>query len=289
MRSTKKTTAIVLAGAVGISSVAYGIGTQVGGGSSVAAADKQAGTSNKAGAQRDFAPPGLDDLANELGVDADALDKALRDFHEQEHADMRSAFASALADALGKSTTDVQAALDSLENAHEARFAAQLAKALGVDAEKVTTALEQLEDERPGPGTPGDHGGPGDFAADLAKKLGLNADDVEAALIDLRPPKRDGRHDREHAMPLRRLAADLDVSRAQLRMALRKMRADFRPQDHRAELVKVLADRLGISEDKVDQALPELPGRGPGGPHGPGGPRGPGGPGHFGPLGPGGP
>jgi transcriptional regulator with XRE-family HTH domain len=289
MRSTKKTTAIVLAGAVGISSVAYGIGTQVGGGASVAAADKQAGTSNKAGAQRDFAPPGLDDLASELGVDADTLDKALRDFHEQEHAEMRSAFASALADALGKSTNDVQAALDSLENEHKARFAAQLAKALGVDADKVTTALEQLENERPGPGRPGGPGEPGDFAADLAKKLGLKADDVEAALMDLRPPKRDGGHEREHAMPLRGLAAELDVSRAQLRTALRKMRADFRPQDHRAELVKFLADRLGISEDKVDQAMPEFPGRGPGGPQRPGGPHGPGGPRDFGPLGPGGP
>jgi hypothetical protein len=295
MRSTKKTTAIVLAGAVGISSVAYGIGTQVGGGSSVAAADKQAETSNKAGAQRDFVPPGLDDLANELGVDADALDKALRDFHDQEHADMRSAFATALADALGKSTDDVQAALDSLENEHKARFATQLAKALGVDADKVTTALEQLENERPGPGRPGDHRGPGDFAADLAEKLGVQADDVEAALMDLRPRERDGRHEREHAMPLRGLAAELDVSPAQLRTALRKMRADFRPQDHRAELVKFLADRLGISEDKVDQALPEFPGRGPGrpdgpgGPHGPDGPHGPGGPGDWGPLGPGGP
>jgi len=80
------------------------------------------------------------------------------------------------------------------------------------------------------------------------------------------------------------LAAELDVSPAQLRTALRKLRADFRPQDHRAELVRFLADRLGISEDKVDQALPELPRGGPDGPHGPGGPHGP-----DGPLGPGGP
>jgi biotin operon repressor len=146
----------------------------------------------------------------------------------------------------------------------------------------VTTALEQLENERPGPGRPGGPGEPGDFAADLAKKLGLTADDVEAALMDLRPPQRDGRHEREHAMPLRRLAAELDVSRAQLRTALRKMRADFRPQDHRAELVKFLADRLGISEDKVDQAMPEFPGHGPGRPHGPGGPGGPSRPPGFG-------
>lgn len=287
MRSTKKTAAIVLAGAVGISSVAYGVGTQVGGGSSVAAADKQAGAGNKADAQRDFAPPGLDNLANDLGVDADALDKALRDFHEQEHADMRSAFAAALADALGKSTGDVQAALDSVENEHKARFAGRLAEALGVDADKVTTALEELENERHGPGRPGAPGEHGDFAADLAEKLGLQADDVEAALMDLRPAKRDDRHGREHAMPLRPLAAELDVSRAELRTALNKMRADFRPQDHRAELVKFLADRLGVSENKVDQALPEFPGRGPDGPHGPGGPGGPDGPGGFG--GPGGP
>jgi hypothetical protein len=99
MRSpNRKTTAIVLAGAVGLSSVAYGLGTQTGDGSSAAAVQ------GNAGIQRDFSPPGFTDLAKELGVDADALRTALRDYHDQQHNQMRSAFATALADALGKPT-----------------------------------------------------------------------------------------------------------------------------------------------------------------------------------------
>lgn len=276
MRPTKKTTATVLAGAIGLSSVAYGIGTQADGGSSVAAAG------NQAGAQHGSAPPGFDNLAQKLGVDADALSDALRDFHEQEHADMRSAFAAALADALGKPVAEVQRALDSLESKRMARFATQLAQALGVDADKVATALDELEDERPEPGR---SGGPGDFAADLAEKLGLEADDVEAAFMQLRPDRRDGRHGRDghHGMPLRQLAAELGVTRAELRSALRELRPGNGNgfDQRRDELVEFLADRFGLSQQKVEQALPEFAGRGPGGHHGPGGPGpgpGPGGP-----------
>ena len=285
MRSTKKTTAIVLAGAVGLSSVAYGVGTQVDGGSSVAAAG------NNAGVERGAIPPGFGNLAKELGVDADELRNALGDFHESEHADMRSAFAAALADALGKSTEDVQSALDSLQSERHERLAADLAQALGVEADAVSKALDELKDERPEPGQPGE---PGGFAAALAEKLGLETDDVEASLMELHPDRRDGRHGPRHAMPLRQLAAELDVTRGELRKALREMRAgaDFRPQDRRDELVEFLADRFELSEEKVDEALPEFAGRGPAGPgghHGPGGPRGPGGPGGPDTFGPGGP
>jgi hypothetical protein len=192
MRSINKTTAIVLAGAVGLSSVAYGVGTQVDGGSSAAAA-----RDNGAG-QRGFGPPPPGDLAKELGVESDALGEALRDFHDQERGDVRSA-----------------------------------------------------------------------FAADLAEKLGLQADDVEAALMDLPPHGRGARHAHPHFVPLCRLAAELDVTRAELHRALREVRpgAHFRPRDLREELVKFLAERFNLSEDKVDEALPELAGCGPGGPH----------------------
>ena len=220
---------------MGLSSVAYGIGTQADGGSSAAAGNNTA--SNNGAAQRGVAPPNFGDLAQELGVDADALRDALSDFHEREHTDMRSAFAASLGEALGKPAADVQAAFDALESERRTRFAAQLADALGVDADKVATALEELKDERPGPGARGE---PGDFAADLAEKLGLEAGDVETALMELRPEKRDnGRHGRPHAMPLNRLAQELDVTRAELRKALREMRAgaNFRPQDRRDELV----------------------------------------------------
>jgi ClpA/ClpB-like protein len=273
MRSpNKKTTAVVLAGAVGLSSVAYGIGTQAGDGSSAAAARENPGM------QRDFTPPGFADLAKELGVDADALRDALRDYHDQQHDEMRSAFAAALADALGKPTEDVQSALDSLESQHKARFAARLAQALGVDADDVTTALEELKDQRPDPG---------DFPADLADKLGLDADDVEAALMQVRPHKGPRHEAHPPAVALRQLAAELDVTPAELRKALREVRAgaDLDRQDRRDELVKFLAERFDLSEAKVDAALPRFAGPGPGGPHWHGGPGGPGG---FGP-GPGGP
>lgn len=275
MGSTRKTTAIVLAGAVGLSSIAYGIGSQAGDGSSSAAA-----AGNRSGVQRGMAPPGFGDLATELGVDAQGLEEALRDFHESEHADMRSAFAAALANALGKSKEDVQAALDSLESDRHAHFAAQLANALNVDAPDVAAALEELKDERPR--KPGE---PGDFAAGLAKKLGLQAGDVEAALMDLRPDRHAGRRGHHHAMPLRQLAAELNVSRGELLRALREVRPanGFDGQGRRDELVKFLAERFELSEEKVEEALPEFAGRGPGGPGGPGRP----GPGSHGPGGPG--
>jgi len=274
MPATKKTTAIVLAGALGLSSVAYGIGTQVDGGSSVAAAG------NDSGAQRGSTPPGFGDLATELGVDAAELEDALRDFHEAEHADMRSAFAAALAGALGKSTEQVQSALDSLEGKRKDRFAAQLADVLGVNADKVAAALEALKDERPGPGQ-GGH--PGDFAAGLAEKLGREANDVETALAELRPDRRDGPRGHHGGMPLRQLAAELGVSRGELRTALRELRPGNGFDERRDDLVKFLADRFELSEETVEEALPEFAGRGPGGP---GGHRGHHGPGGFGPGGP---
>ena len=265
MRSpSKKTTAIVLAGAVGISSVAYGIGTQAGDGSSAAAARQNGDT------QRAFAPPGFTDLAQELGVEAEALRDALRDYHEQQHADMRSAFATALAKALGKPAKEVQAALDSLASERKERFAARLAEALGVEADRLATALEQLKDERPAPG---------DFPAALAKKLGVQANDVEAALMELRPFKGPGHRGHHPSVALRQLAAELDVTRAELRKALREIRpgALGHRHDRRDDLVQFLAERFDLSKAEVDEALPEFLGHGPGGPHRPGGPGGPGG------------
>ena len=114
---------------------------------------------------------------------------------------------------------------------------------------------------------------------------------MEAALENLRSDWRGGPRGDHHGMSLRRLAAALDVTRAELRKALREVRscADERMEDGRADLVKFLAERFNLSEEKVEAALPDFAGMGPGGPHGPGD-RGPGGPGGFGgPGGPGGP
>jgi hypothetical protein len=82
------------------------------------------------------------------------------------------------------------------------------------------------------------------------------------------------------------------VTRAELRKALREVRAGAESawEQREAELTAFLADRFGLSPDKVEEALAELPhpdrGRDPGNAGGHGGPRGPGGPPGpgFGPL-----
>jgi hypothetical protein len=206
MRSSKKAaTAAVLAGAVALASAAYGIGTQTGDGTAEAAREGQA-----------RAEPRLfmsvDDLAEELGVDADELEDAMRDFHEQERGEVRDAFASALAEALGKPADEVRAALDEV--------------------------------------------GPGE---------------------GMRPGC-------APHVSLRRLAAELDVTRGELREALRGTRpgVDLPFENLHEDLVTFLADRLGVSKEKVEEALPEPPDLGdrprfgPGGPppHGPGRPPG---------------
>ena len=286
MRLPSKTTALVLAGAVGISSVAYGIGTQTDGGSANAARDN--------GAQRGDRGPNLSGVADELGVTRAELRDALSDFFRTQRDNHKDDFAAALAAALGKSTEEVQAAFDSLREKKEARFAAKLAAALGVETDQVATALDELEQEfeNEGPGP----GGPGDFAAALAEKLGVSEAKVESAL---RKIHRNGWRDHGRGgMQLGALAEALGVTRAELRTAFRELRND-RPErgDLHADLVKFLADRFGLSEEKVEAALPEFggpggrrggPGGPPGGPGGFGGPGGPpGGPGGFG--GPGGP
>jgi hypothetical protein len=183
MRSSKKAaTAAVLAGAVALASAAYGIGTQAGDGTAEAARDGQPRAEPRIFMR-------FDGLADELGVDADALEDAMRDFHEQEAGELRDSFASALAEALGKPVDEVRAALDEVG--------------------------------------PGEGGRPG-----CAPHVSL-----------------------------RRLAAELDVTRGELREALRETRAgaDSSFEQRHEDLVAFLAERLGVSREKVEEALPEPP------------------------------
>ena len=283
MNTPKKATALVLAGAVGLASAAYGIGSQAGDGSASAGS----GGSGNATAERGFdhgPPPGFEDLADALGVDADELEQALRDFHEQQGSDARNAFATSLAKALGISADKVNEAFAQIEDSHKTRFAAKLAGELGLETAQVEAALETLASDRPGD--------PGEFAEALAAELGVEVEKVENALNALRPDPGARHHRRHGAAPLRQLASALDVSRAELRKALREVRAGAESgwEQRQAELEAFLADRFGLSADKVEDALAELPrperGPGPGGhggPRGPGGPGGPDGPGFFGP------
>jgi hypothetical protein len=195
MRSSKKAaTAAVLAGAVALASAAYGIGTQTGDGTAEAAREGQPR------AERLFMS--VDDLAKELGVEADELEDAMRDFHEQERGEVRDAFASALAEALGKPADEVRAALDEV---------------------------------RPGEG--------------------------------MRPGC-------APHVSLRRLAAELDVTRGELREALRETRpgVDLPFENLHEDLVTFLAERLGVSKETVEEALPEPPEPGDRPRFGPGGP-----------------
>jgi hypothetical protein len=197
MRTPRATVVAALAGAVALASAAYGIGTQTGDGTASARDDpRRSGDEPGRFELRVFS---FDDLAEELGVDAEELQDALADFHEQREGERSDAFAAALAEALDKPVGEVEAALDEI---------------------------------RPRDGMRGPCG--------------------------------------PH-VSLRRLASALDVSRAELRKALREVRAgaDSAWEDRREDLVKFLAERFGLSESEVEEALPDLPGPVPHGIPGP--------------------
>jgi DNA-binding transcriptional MocR family regulator len=262
MRSPSKTTAVVLTGAVALSSAAYGIGTQIGGGS--AAADGKRSNGNAARGWERGPAPGLGDLADELSVKPGELRDAVRDFHERRGSEHRDRFASALADALGISVERVEAGLDEVRASHEKRFASRLAQELGVSADRVEAALEALADDRPRD--------PRAFVEALADELGVEAEAVQRALWSARPERRGGHPPR---LPLRALADALDVSRDDLRKAFRQLQTEARDGFRKGhdELVQFLADRFDLSTEKVQEALPERPEfKGPRPPGPPGGP-----------------
>jgi len=274
MQTRRKSTIIVVGGALAVASVGYGLGTQADDGTAIAGADQTTAEKNRNGGPPAFLeggqPPGFQELADKLGVDADELARALRDFHQSEAGNRRDDLAASLAKALGISADRVTAAFEKVHRKHEARFATRLANALNVDADKVRAALDKLMDESPRP--------PHELAQGLADELGVDVSDVRRALFETRPD-RGGRH-RHRAMPLRQLASALGVDRAELRRALGELRAgaEKNREQHGAALAKFLADRFDLSTDDVTKALDALPrpvrpdhgGRpGPGGP-GPG-------------------
>ena len=157
------------------------------------------------------------------------------------------------------------------ERRHGPRLS-RLAEQLGVSEAKLRAALEDLRPARRAKGR-----GRAEMAAELAEELGVSESTVRGILADLRP--RDGRAFK-HRMPLRHrrparmrnrlvaaLAKGLDKDVSEIRGALRKVRAAHRTERaaRRDEFAQKLADRLGISVDKLKSALPA---RGPGH-HGP--------------------
>ena len=258
MRPQRRTTVIVVGGALAIASVGYGLGTQADDGTAVAESSRQEQRSGGAPPLpfERGAPPGFSDLADSLGVDADKLQDALRDFHDQQNAGRREEFSDALAKALGISADKVSAAFDALHENKQGRITGRLAKALGVDADEVKAAFDKLKDERPLRF--------GEFAAKLADELGVEEADVREALRKLGPPHggpgRGGPHGHP-ALPLRQLASKLGVDRSDLRKALRELRPGMpgrQFEEHQAKLARFLADRFDLDVDKVKDALGEL-------------------------------
>jgi transcriptional regulator with XRE-family HTH domain len=253
MRPQRRTTVIVVGGALAIASVGYGLGTQAGDGTAIADnATEQDGSSQDRGGRpllpfERGAPPGLSDLADRLGVGVNQLARALRDFHDQNDADRRDGFTRKLADALGVPSEKVRSAFDGLHQRREDRLAARLADPLDADVDDVKAALEKLEDQGPVQFP--------QFASKLADELGLDVSDVRAALIKSRPF--DDLPHRRSALPLRQLSTALGVSRNDLRAAFRELRRSAMNgwEEHNKELAEFLADRFDLDVDKVADAL----------------------------------
>jgi transcriptional regulator with XRE-family HTH domain len=280
MQTRRRTTVIVVGGALAVASVGYGLGTQADDGTAVAGGDPSSSAASGDGGRPRFLsggqPPGFQDLADRLGVDADKLARALRAFRDSEDGDRRDEFAADLAKALGISADKVSAAFEQLHQQQEGRLAARLANALGTDADKVQAALDKLKGDTPRP--------PDEFAQALADELGVDVTDVRRALFEARPAP--GRMHRRAAMPLRQLASALGVSRADVSKAFQKLRAgaENRFEEHNKALAKFLADRFDLSADDVANALEALPRPVPPGHGDRPGPGGPGpGPGFGGP------
>jgi hypothetical protein len=189
MRTPRRSTAIILTGAVVLASGAYAVGTQAGGGSADARDDESNARGVAFGAGEPFAG-----LADALGVDEDELRDALEDFRGQHMSDRRDAFAAALADALGKSTGDVERALESLPKRRSDGCAGPgrpgpalrgLAGALDVTPAELRRALRQVWEED----KPDRADGKGELAEFLADRFDLSVDKVEQALEDSLPQR----------------------------------------------------------------------------------------------------
>jgi hypothetical protein len=170
---------------------------------------------------------------------------------------------SGLADTLGVETDQLEDALRDFhaqEHAeHRNEFATKLANALDVPVDKVSAALGTLHDR-------------------LEVRF-----EQRGETGDIRPAERP--RIRHAWLPLRELAADLDVTRAELRKAFREVRPERaemkdRFEQHHQELAEFLAERFDIDVDEVTDALGDLPRPAP---HPNPGRPGPGGPGAFGP------
>ncbi len=279
MISTPKKMAAVVAGSAVLASAAYGVGTQVGDGNATAASKSSNSSSDQ---RRGPGRPDLSGIAAKLGVSEAKLRAALDDLRPDRPAKGKRGgdIAAALAKELDVSEAKVQEILEKNRPArpprpNKNRMAAKLAKELGISTAKVRSALADSKQ--------GDRRGP-PAIDELAKELGVSEAKLRSALEKTRPKGGPGRAMRIPKGLVTALAKGLDKDASEVRAAFRKVHA-AKEKEHTArrnEFAQKLADKLGISVDKVKAALPKGgPGHHgharPGGPPGPGGPGGPGG------------
>jgi transcriptional regulator with XRE-family HTH domain len=171
MSTQRRTSIIVVGGALAVASVAYGLGTQTGDGTAVADSNGQERERGIGVAFRAGAVCGVAGLADKLGVDEQKLEQALRDYRKSHAYNVRMSFPSDLADALGIPEDKVRAALDKLHGQRERRF-------------------DRHFDERGAPPKP--PGGPpamsfhfGMPLRELASELGVKRSELRAALREV--------------------------------------------------------------------------------------------------------
>ena len=165
MPTQRKTSIIVVGGALAVASAAYGLGTQAGDGTAVA--DSQNGERGARVALDRGGPCGFSGLADDLGVDKTKLEEALRDFRSSHDDGARADFAADLAAALGISADKVRSAFDKLHQQREDRFEDHMGR----------------PDLPPPPGGARFHFGPP--LRGLAKELGVTRSELRKALREV--------------------------------------------------------------------------------------------------------
>jgi transcriptional regulator with XRE-family HTH domain len=274
-RRTKQLAILLLAGVV-LSSGAYALGSQSGGGRAIASGANASASSGASAANvsdrqgprtvrglrrgaRDF---GLDALAQKLGVSPTALRDALQALRQAKTPQQRRADAiQALAGTLGKPVDQVTSAVNSVlpdrgtggpRRFHD-DFAAALAKALGVDEAKVQAGLDKARQDfqsSRGNRDRRDRGALRDtLVNDIAAATGVDAAKVRSALQGLRPGRGVRRDDVRQ-----KLATALGVSTDALDAAFDKVRTQARDQ-----FATELAQQLHIDVQKVKDALASFP------------------------------
>ena len=287
MTTRTKKLATLLAVAVVLTSGAYALGSQAGGGGALASSSGSAnasgstaaGASNVStsggpgrGVRGDRFRFGFDNLAQKLGVSTTALQNALKAIRDEKTPDQRKTEAiQAFAAALGKPVDQVTSAVNSVLPDHgpgrpgdrRGDFAAALAKALGVDQAKVQAGLDKARQDL-GKDRPDRNGGHrfdrGAFEStvvnDIASATGVDAAKVRSTLQSLRPKAGDHRDRRGGRDDIRqKLATALGVTTAQLDAAFQKVATQARDQ-----FATELAQKLNIDVQKVKDALPDVRG-----------------------------